>query len=36
MAAKALDWFVMGLCFGMGFALAGALLSFIGSLIARA
>lgn len=33
---KALDNFLFGLCFGMGFAIAAAVLHFIGALISRA
>ena len=36
MPQKIFDWFLMGLFFGMGFAIAGAVLQFIASLIARA
>lgn len=33
---KALDWFMMGLCGGMGFWLSKAVLDIIGDLIQRA
>jgi hypothetical protein len=36
MPATALDRFLFGLCFGMGFSIAAAVLHFIGSFLTRA
>lgn len=36
MLAKAFDWFIMGLCFGMGFMLAYAAIRFIVNFLSQA
>jgi hypothetical protein len=36
MLAKAIDWFVMGICFGGGFLIAQAVMHFVGGFLVKA